>query len=116
MPTGLCCRGATSPYQALALLKERSYGLALIDLDLSGDDGYEPFVKMPRIPGGSDECPGTGCSKGRGTGQPGGADAFVKPLDLDEIRETLVRSGHGEMPGSVWPAAPKPDGEAQSSF
>ena len=118
---GFAADGVGDLDQALAQLQEKSYGLALIDLDLAGDDGIR-FIRTLE-----QEAPDTRVAvmstpewiaqRSEELLTLGVVDAFVKPLDLEEIRHMLIRLGRGEAPTPLWAFTPRPDeGEAQTSF
>ena len=118
---GFATEGAGSPDQALARLQEMDYGLTLIDLDLSGEDGLGIIKAIEQV--ASDtlvavmSTPERIAQRSGELSALGVIDAFFKPLNLDEIREMLIRLGRGEMSGSLW--LPMPDlgeEEAKSSF
>ncbi len=118
---GLAADGVGTLEQALAHLQKRKYGLALVDLDLAGDDGIHFIQTLEQ--GAPDtrvmvmSTPEWIAQRSEELLTSGVMDAFVKPLDLDEIRHMLIRLGRGEMPTPLWSSAPRPDeGEVQASF
>jgi len=118
---GLATDGAGSPDQALARLQERSYGLSLIDLDLSGESGLSLIQAMEKVTSdtrlGVMSAPERIAQRSGELAALGVVDAFVKPLNLDEIREALVRLGRGEMSDPLWLPVPESGKEeAKSSF
>jgi len=118
---GLTADGVKSLKQALSYLQKRKYGLALVDLNLAGDDGIHFIQALAR------EAPDTRvmvmstpewiAQRSEELLTSRVVDAFVKPLDLEEIRHMLIRLGRGETPTPLWASTPRPDeGEAQTSF
>ncbi len=112
---GFSTEGVTSPAEALACLQEGNCGLALIDLDLSGEDG----LNLTRtIAQGTSDTQLAVMSSPEWIAQRLSeltalrvVAVFVKPLDLSEILETLIQVGQGETPDPLRPAAPKLDEE-----
>ena len=118
---GFAVEGAESAAQALARFKERGYGLALIDLDLSGNDGLGLIHALSE--GASDtwmavmSTPERIAQRSEDLAMLGVVDVFVKPLNLDDILELLVRLGQGRTLGSLsLPATGKDTDGSQSSF
>jgi len=114
---GCQAEGAGSLTEALTRLKETRFDLVLADIDLSGEDG----VGLIRsVKGCRPECPVAVISlpewiaeRGPELEALGIAGAFAKPLDLDELREGLVRIAQGKAPGS-WRAAASPPAQDRS--
>jgi len=118
---GLATDGAGSPDQAMARLQERSYGLSLIDLDLSGESGLSLIQAMEKVTSDTRlavmSTPERIAQRSGELAALGVVDAFVKPLNLDEIREAMVQLGRGETPGPLGLPVPGYKGErTQSSF
>jgi signal transduction histidine kinase/DNA-binding response OmpR family regulator/predicted RNA-binding protein with RPS1 domain len=116
---GFAAQGAESSAQALACLKERDYGLALVDLDLCGEDGLSLIQTLSRIAPGTPvavmSTPEWVAQRIEELTTLAVIDAFAKPLDLGEVRETLVQLGQGQRPTPFWSLAaePKPAGAFQ---
>jgi signal transduction histidine kinase/ActR/RegA family two-component response regulator len=102
---GIEADGAESLKQALDRLEEKSYGLALIDLNLSGEDGLGLVEALERVAADTwvavMSTPELIAQRSEELANLGVIEAFVKPLDLEEIREVLVKLGQGERPGSL---------------
>jgi signal transduction histidine kinase/predicted RNA-binding protein with RPS1 domain/ActR/RegA family two-component response regulator len=104
---GFATEGTRSTTEALACLKERHYGLALVDLDLSGQDGLELIQALVKVTPDTwvvvMSTPAWIVQRSEELAALGVVDAFAKPLNLDEIRQTLIRLGQGEMSGALRP-------------
>ncbi len=84
---------AAAPQQAIALLEQGRYDIAVLDVQMPGMDGFElkekmeslaPHMQFIFITGhGSEECYHIGCSKA------GEAYYLVKPVDIDSLVEKL---------------------------
>lgn len=92
---------AATPGEAIALLDQNDYDIAVLDVQMPGMDGFElkekleeaaPHMQFIFITGhGSEECYHIGCS------QTGEAYYLVKPVDIDSLVEKLNGlSGKGE--------------------
>ncbi len=118
---GFAADGAESPDEVKRLLSAHRYGLALIDLDLSGDDGLgliqalEKAVPDTRVAVMS--IPEWIAERSAELAASGVSEVFAKPLNLDEIREALVHLGRGEALEPLWTGRPEPSEDwEQSSF
>jgi len=102
---GFAAKGVGSPEQALACLRAKRYGLALIDLDLSGQDGLVLIHHIAKISRDTRvavvSVPEWLAQRSDRLAALGVTDVFVKPLDLDEIRKMLVRLGRGKALGAL---------------
>jgi signal transduction histidine kinase/predicted RNA-binding protein with RPS1 domain len=118
---GFAADGAELPDQALTRLRERSYGLALIDLDLSGRDSLGLIQTLEEVAPDTRvaimSAPDLIAQRSGELAALGVVDIFAKPLNLDEIHEVLIRLGQGETPGPLWLPTPEPgEEEVQSSL
>jgi signal transduction histidine kinase/predicted RNA-binding protein with RPS1 domain len=106
---GFGAQGAGSSAQALACLKERDYGLALVDLDLCGEDGLSLIHALTKIapatPVAVMSTPEWVAQRIEELTASQVIDAFAKPLDLGEVRETLVQLGQGQRLAPFWSLA-----------
>jgi signal transduction histidine kinase/predicted RNA-binding protein with RPS1 domain/ActR/RegA family two-component response regulator len=98
---GFATEQAKSPHQALDCCLENAYGLALIDLNLSGQDGLELVQALkdlnPDIPIAIMSTPEWIAQRLEALSTLRPVHIFAKPLDLDEIRELLVQLARGEI-------------------
>jgi signal transduction histidine kinase/predicted RNA-binding protein with RPS1 domain/ActR/RegA family two-component response regulator len=96
---------AKTPQEASEKIREQTYGLLLVGIDLPRMDGLalirqikaemlETRVAIMSIPEWLDE-------RAREIEELGVAEVFVKPLDLDEIERLLLRIRRGD-PLSLW--------------
>jgi len=115
---GISAEGAKSPAEALACARVSDHGLAIVDLDLSGEDGLDLIQALARLtphirvavmssPEWIAQCIQQLASLGV-------IDVFVKPLDLEDIRDALIKLGHGET-DLAWLSTFKPSGEKVES-
>jgi signal transduction histidine kinase/predicted RNA-binding protein with RPS1 domain/ActR/RegA family two-component response regulator len=100
---------AKTPEEASERIREQSYGLLLVGINLPRMNGLalirqvkaemlETRVAIMSIPEWLDE-------RAREVEELGVAEVFVKPLDLDEIERLLLRIGRGD-PLPLWRASP----------
>jgi signal transduction histidine kinase/DNA-binding NarL/FixJ family response regulator/predicted RNA-binding protein with RPS1 domain len=112
--------GVGQPGEALDRMMQAAYALALVDLDLGGQDGLQV------IRGVQANSPGTRvivmsipewiAERSDELAALEVADVFVKPLKLDETLETLARLARGEAVGPFRVARPERAEEVASSF
>jgi signal transduction histidine kinase/predicted RNA-binding protein with RPS1 domain/ActR/RegA family two-component response regulator len=102
---GFVADGAGSLEQALACSQKRRYGLVLIDLDLSGKDGLSFIQTLEKAAPDTKvavmSTPEWIARRSEELVALRVIDALVKPLNLDEIRELLIRLGQGETLGPL---------------
>lgn len=105
--------GAGSFEEAQDCIRRAGYGLALIDLDLSGEDGLNIITLIkevsPETAVAVMSIPDRIAERSEELIELGVVDAFAKPLNLDEIREMLIRLGRGEPLASSLMTAEPPD-------
>jgi len=118
---GFWAAGARATEQALAFLRERDYGLALIGLNMPGENGLDLIEAVERVAPDTRvavmSAPEWVAQRAAELAALGVIDAFIKPLDLDDVYEALTRLGQGEAPDPAWPALSRPtEKSVQSSF
>ena len=90
---GIDAHWAVTPNDALAMLSDQSYDIAVLDVQMPEMNGFELKEKMEAISStlkfifmtghGSEECYNEGCS------QTGEAFYLVKPVEIDSLIEKL---------------------------
>lgn len=97
---GCAAEGVRTLDEARCRLDEAEFGLALVDLDLSGEDGLELVRRRGES---SPECrfavistPDILAARGRELLKLDIAEVLAKPLDLEEVEECLTRLAEGE--------------------
>lgn len=118
---GFAAEGADSPTRATACLQKDSYGLLLVDLDLAGENGQGIIETLARVAPDAKvavmSVPESIARQGTALLALGVVGVFVKPLDLDEIHETLDRLGRGDTTELSWsPVLEHKTERARSSF
>jgi signal transduction histidine kinase/predicted RNA-binding protein with RPS1 domain/DNA-binding NarL/FixJ family response regulator len=112
--------GGSLPEDGLERVKLTPYGLALVDLDLAGHDGLEFIREVSTVSPDTRviamSIPEWIAERGRDLEMLQVVEVFVKPLDLDEILETLARLARGERVGPFRFATPEPVVETTDSF
>lgn len=97
---GCVAEGVRTLAEARRRLEETEFGLALVDLDLSGEDGLElvrrrgessPACRVAVI-----STPDILAARGRELLELEIAEVLAKPLDLEEVEEFLTRLAEGE--------------------
>jgi len=118
---GFAAEGAASLEEAAAQVGQNRYGVALVDLNVDGNDSFE-FIQMlehtaPHVRVMVMSAPEWLARQSDALATSGVIDAFVKPLNLDEIREVLIRLGGGESLPPLWPLRFQPPApESQTPF
>lgn len=112
--------GASLPKDARERLAQAEYDLALVDLDLAGQDGLE-FIRVlhdthPETRVMVMSIPEWIAERSRDLEALGVVDVFAKPLDLDEVLDTLSRLARGEALEPFRITPPAQIEEAVNSF
>ncbi|MBN1991726.1 MAG: S1 RNA-binding domain-containing protein [Anaerolineae bacterium] len=107
---GFAAEGAGSVEQALSYLYQRTYGVALIDLDLSGKDGLD-FIKTlvqvaPNTKVAVMSIPEWIAQRSEELEALGISDIFAKPLNLEEIYESFILLRQGQI-SNFWKSTSK---------
>ncbi len=118
---GFAAEGVSSLEEAAIRVRQNHYGVALVDLNVDGRDGLE-FIRMleqtaPHIHVMVMSAPEWLARQSELLAVSTVLDAFVKPLNLDEIREVLIRLGCGEPLSPLWHSRfQPPSSESRAPF
>jgi len=95
--------GAGQCNEGLDRVKQAEYGLVIVDLDLAGQDGLELVRALrqvqPNTPVTVMSIPRWIADRSQDLEDMEVAGVFIKPLDLDEVADTLTRLARGEKVG-----------------
>ncbi len=116
------CRatGVGLPDEALAQIYQARYSLVLVDLDLAGQDGVEFINTLRQVSPATKviimSIPDWIAERGHELETLQVVDVFIKPLNLEEILDTLSRLAQGEPIGPFRIPIPEPTDERTDSF
>jgi signal transduction histidine kinase/predicted RNA-binding protein with RPS1 domain/DNA-binding NarL/FixJ family response regulator len=112
--------GVSLPNDGLERMKQTEYGLALVDLDLAGQDGLEFIRSIQKTSPNTRvvvmSIPDWLAERSQDLEALQVVEVFVKPLDLDEVLEILARLARGETVGPFRLTVPGQVEETADSF
>ncbi len=112
--------GAERPAEALDQIRHGQYGLALVDLDLPGQDGVEFIRALRQISPATRvilmSIPGWIAGRGHELEALQVVEVLAKPLNMEEVLDTLSRLARGEPVGPFRAGAVELPDEKADSF
>jgi len=112
--------GAERPAEALDQIRHGQYGLALVDLDLPGQDGVEFIRDLRQISPATRvilmSIPDWIAGRGHELEALQVVEVLAKPLNMEEVLEALSRLARGESVGPFRAGAMEPSDEKADSF
>jgi signal transduction histidine kinase/predicted RNA-binding protein with RPS1 domain len=117
---GCRAEGVGRSEDGLARAQQVPYGLVIVDLDLAGRDGLGLIRTLQRVqpdtPVAVISIPEWIAERSQDLEEAGVADVFGKPLNLDEVADTLARLARGETIGPIRLRSPRAAQEKDSTF